>query len=98
MRLEVGRVEATAGMYTDKQWAVMLGERDSGKGVLQVVNERAYGPYVNTVNANAFLLQQFASGDAAKSLSWAMDCEFKRQTYTNEVKCDAGSRSIKLDG
>ena len=89
---------ATAGMYSDKQWAIMMGERDCGKGLLQVMNEQAWGPYVNTVNANALLLQQFASGDAAKGLSWAMDCEFKRQTYTNEVKCDAGSRSIKLDG
>ena len=89
---------AMAGMYTDKQWVIMMGERNSGKGLLQTVNEQAYGDYVNTVNANAFLLQQFASGDAAKGLSWALDCEFTRQTYTNEVKCDPGSRSIKLDG
>lgn len=89
---------ATAGEYTDKQWAAMLGERNCGKGLLQEVNGAAWGPYVNTVNANAFLLQQYASGDAAKLLSWAMDCEYVRQTYTNEVKCEAGSRTIKLDG
>lgn len=89
---------AAAGEYTDKQWALMLGERNSGKGLLQEMNGLAFGPYVNTVNANAFLLQQSASGDAAKSLSWALDCEYKRQTYTNEVKCEEGSKNIKLDG
>ena len=89
---------ATAGEYTDKQFGIMLGERNCGKGLVQEVNGAAWGPYVNTVNANAFLLQQYASGDAAKSLSWAIDCEYARQTYTNEVKCETGSRSIKLDG
>ena len=89
---------ATAGEYGDKQWAMMLGERNSGKGLLQEMNLLAFGPYVNTVNANSFLLRQSASNDAAKSLSWALDCEHTRQTYTNEVKCDEGSRSIKLDG
>jgi hypothetical protein len=89
---------ATAGDYADKQWAVMLGERNCGKGLLQEVNEGAWGPYVNTVNSGAFLVQNFAAGDAAKAMSWAMDCEHKRQTYTNEVKCDVGNRAIKLDG
>ena len=69
-----------------------------GKGLLEDAQEGAWGPYVNTVNANAFLLQQYTSGDAAKSMSWALDCEYTRQTYTNEVKCDDASKSIKLDG
>ena len=77
---------------------MMLGERDSGKGALQEVNTKACGPYVNTINANAFLLQQNASADAAKALSWSLGCEYARQTYTNEVKCDTASRSVRLDG
>ncbi len=89
---------ATAGEYADKQWMIMFGERNCGKGLLQDGQEAAWGPYVNTVNANAFLLQQYTSGDAAKSMSWALDCEYTRQTYTNEVKCDDESKSIKLDG
>ena len=89
---------ATAGEYGDKQWMIMFGERNCGKGLLEDAQEGAWGPYVNTVNANAFLLQQYTSGDAAKSMSWALDCEYTRQTYTNEVKCDDASKSIKLDG
>ena len=89
---------ATAGEYADKQWAIMMGERNCGKGLLQEINQAAWGPYVNTVNSGAFLLQNFASGDAAKGMSWAVDCQHKRQTYCNEVKCEAGNRAIKLDG
>jgi hypothetical protein len=89
---------AMAGEYTDKQFAVLFGERNSGKGLLQTLNERCYGPYVNTINANSFLLQNFAAADAAKSLSWILDCEFSRLTYTNEVKCNKSVHSIQLDG
>jgi hypothetical protein len=89
---------ATAGEYGDKQFVAAMGERNSGKGLVQELNQSSWECYVNTVNANAFLLQQNASSDAAKSLSWALDCEYARQTYTNEVKCDASSKTIKLDG
>jgi hypothetical protein len=89
---------ATAGEYVDKQWMVMMGERDCGKGVLQLLNEQAWQGYVNTINANSFMMQQFSSADAAKDNSWAIECEFKRHTYTNEVRMDAGNKAIKLDG
>jgi phage/plasmid-associated DNA primase len=83
---------AIAGEFTDKQWGVMIGGRNSGKGVLQGINESTWGPYVNTVTANTFLFQKYNNNDAAKSMSWAMDCEYCRLTYTNNVKCE------KLDG
>ncbi len=90
---------ATAGEYKDKQWAVLIGERDCGKGVLQELNAATWGlGNVNTVLANAFLLQNHAAPDAAKALSWTLDCRFARQTYTNEVKVDVGNRHVKLDG
>ena len=90
---------ATAGEITDKQWMILLGERNSGKGLCQDLNQLAFDCYVNTVNGNAFLLQQHTNADAAKALSWALDCEYARQTYTNEIKCDvSSSRNIRLDG
>lgn len=89
---------AAAGEYTDKQWVAMCGERDSGKGQLQRLNQSALGTFVNTVNANQFLIQNFAATDNAKAKSWMLDCEFKRMTYTNEIKMDVGSKFIKLDG
>jgi hypothetical protein len=88
---------ATAGEFQDKQWAIMLGERNSGKGLLQNINEIAWGPYVNTIESNTLLLNTFGS-DAAKAMSWSIDCEFRRQTYTNELKCDSENKNIKIDG
>ena len=89
---------AMAGEYQDKQWAVMLGERNSGKGLLQGINEVSWGPYVNTIESNSLLLNSFGSGDASKAMSWALDCEFTRQTYSNELKCDGENKNVKIDG
>lgn len=92
------KARALAGDYTDKQWAIMLGERNCGKGLLQELDKVTFPGYVNEVNANSFLLKQYADGDAAKAMSWTMDCEFTRITYTNEIRCDNSSKTIKLDG
>jgi hypothetical protein len=92
------KARALAGNYSDKQWAIMLGERNCGKGLLQELDKMTFPGYVNEVNANSFLLKQYADGDAAKAMSWAVDCEFTRITYTNEIRCDNNSKTIKLDG
>lgn len=81
--------------------AIMLGTRNCGKGLLEEMNRAAFPAYVNTVGANGFLFKPQAPQDAAKALSWAMDCEHKRLTYTNEVMHDPNSTAlnkIKLDG
>jgi hypothetical protein len=39
-----------------------------------------------------------ASSTDVKSQSWVIDCEFSRQTYTNEVKIDSDNLRVKLDG
>eukprot|EP00798_Chlamydomonas_sp_ICE-L_P015065 gene15065-biopygen24119 len=85
-----------AGEYKDKNWAVMIGERNSGKGLLQTINQNAFGPYVNTIDSSQLMLN--ASATDVKAQSWVIDCEFSRQTYTNEVKIDAGNSRVKLDG
>ena len=95
------KARAAAGEVSDKQMAIMLGLRDCGKGLLQEMDTTAFRGYTNPVQANAFLMKQHAAQDAAKSLSWALDCEHTRFTYTNEVSYDeqAGARSTtRLDG
>eukprot|EP00798_Chlamydomonas_sp_ICE-L_P009586 gene9586-biopygen5788 len=87
---------AMAGEYKDKNWGVMIGERNSGKGLLQTINQNAFGPYVNTIDSSQLMLN--ASATDVKAQSWVIDCEFSRQTYTNEVKIDAGNFRVKLDG
>ena len=69
---------AMAGKISNKQWLIMCGERNNGKGLLEKMSKCAYGCYVNTVSTSAFLLQQQASSNAAKAYSWAIDSEFTR--------------------
>eukprot|EP00798_Chlamydomonas_sp_ICE-L_P023841 gene23841-biopygen18358 len=85
-----------AGKHGDKNWGMMIGERNSGKGLLQALNERAWGQYVNTIDSSVLMLNNFTND--VKSQGWMIECEFTRQTYTNEIKVDPGNKHIKLDG
>eukprot|EP00798_Chlamydomonas_sp_ICE-L_P016639 gene16639-biopygen25577 len=85
-----------AGKHGDKQWGMLIGERNSGKGLLQALNERAWGQYVNTIDSSVLMLNNFTND--VKSQGWMIECEFTRQTYTNEIKVDPGNKHIKLDG
>eukprot|EP00798_Chlamydomonas_sp_ICE-L_P001059 gene1059-biopygen2415 len=67
-----------------------------GKGLLQALNERAWGQYVNTIDSSVLMLNNFTND--VKSQGWMIECEFTRQTYTNEIKVDPGNKHIKLDG
>ena len=87
---------AMAGKHGDKNWGMMIGERNSGKGLLQALNERAWGQYVNTIDSSVLMLNNFTND--VKSQGWMIECEFTRQTYTNEIKVDPGNKHIKLDG
>jgi hypothetical protein len=88
---------AMAGCVTDKQWYVLVGERNSGKGVVCLLLEKAFREFVVTFNA-ASLLQKTgnsAGGDEAKKLSWLSEMEFKRFAVSNEV---VGGTARRLDG
>eukprot|EP00798_Chlamydomonas_sp_ICE-L_P027793 gene27793-biopygen5202 len=85
-----------AAKHQDKQWGMLIGERNSGKGLLQALNERAWGQYVNTIDSSVLMLNNFTND--VKSQGWMIECEFTRQTYTNEIKVDPGHKHIKLDG
>jgi hypothetical protein len=52
---------------------------------------------VNTINGDCFLMKK-TKQEAAREISWAVDCEFTRQTYTNEIKIDPSDTSCKIDG
>ena len=54
---------ATAGEYADKQWGVMLGERNCGKGLLQEINESTWGPYVSGTSMSCEHTRQTYTND-----------------------------------
>ena len=85
---------AMAGHVEDKLWSIMLGSRDSGKGIIQDSLWSAFGDYVGGFNADSLMFEK-NGGDAAKKLSWAYHFDKKRLAFSNEMKVD---NTIKLDG
>ena len=86
-----------AGHIEDKDWNVLLGERNSGKGTLQEMHENAWGVYCLTLDGGAFLMERQRGGDAAKRNSAFIDAEYRRFLFTQEITVDATS-NLKLDG
>jgi hypothetical protein len=90
---------ALAGSYTDKQWLIVHGARNSGKGVLQEMIRASCGPYVGTINANELMMDSGPNGsDQAKRLSWLQDVTPCRIVITSEVTMDLANPKSKLDG
>tara|TARA_R110000803_G_scaffold96654_1_gene164805 strand:+ start:1123 stop:3525 length:2403 start_codon:yes stop_codon:yes gene_type:complete len=85
-----------AGHVEDKNWAVGIGERDCGKGVLGGLLENAFGEYVRSTNSENFMYKS-NGGDSAKALSWLVPYEFKRLLLTNEITTDSQD-TFKING
>ena len=77
-----------AGCVEDKNWAVGMGERDCGKGVLVGLLENAFGEYCRSTNSENMLFKNNGT-DSAKALSWLVPFEFRRLLLTNEITRDA---------
>ena len=66
-----------------KKWISLEGLRDSGKGVIVALLEKAFGGYVRSTNSNNFIAKK-AQGDESKALSWLYSCEFVRILISQE--------------
>ena len=76
-----------SGHVEDKQWAIFLGQRNCGKGVVSDILEKTFESYVNTINSGNFILKSNVQ-DEAKIQSWMLDCQFTRLSITQEIKLD----------
>ena len=85
-----------AGHVEDKQWMVMMGERNSGKGVLVLLFMAAFEAYATITNANHFLAKR-GSGDAALDMKWAVTLDMVRIVFTNEIVME-DEKEAKIDG
>jgi len=83
-----------AGFITDKKWCVLLGFRNSGKGVIIEMLKESFGnDYIKNMNSGNLSVKS-SNGDTAKLQSWMCDLEFARIVYSNEVSVEKN----KLDG
>ena len=85
------------GHIEDKNWAVGMGERNSGKGVLVSCLENTFKQYIVTTNSENFCYKDRNSGDSAKANSWMVSTEFARIVVTNEITMDSEGK-IKING
>ncbi len=85
------------GHIEDKNWAVGMGERNCGKGVLVSCLENTFKKYIHTTNSENFCYKNQSGGDSAKANSWMVNTEFARIVCTNEITMDSEGK-IKING
>lgn len=88
---------AIGGHIEDKDWLILTGMRDCGKGVLEALNSGSFGPYCGTTSANNFLMEKMHTMEDAKKYSWLSDNRWVRLLHTSEVKLDP-SNPVQIDG
>lgn len=91
---------AMAGHVEDKRWLALIGERNSGKGVLYDFFKKAFEDYVGMFETGN-LIAKTSLGEATKEFAWKFQFEFKRAVFGSElfVKLDKrGQHEVKLNG
>jgi len=85
-----------AGYIQDKEWILLEGLRNSGKGLFCDMLKLAFGKYIRTTNSGNFKLKNNESTDNAKANSWILDYQFSRLAITNEISI--ANQKDKIDG
>lgn len=89
---------AITGHIEDKDWIIMSGMRNCGKGVLTALNKHTFGIYSNETSANSFLMEKCHTMEDPKKYAWLGQNRWTRILHTSEVKFDNGDSSLKIDG
>ena len=88
---------AMAGLIQEnKEWYMLIGFRNSGKGILSDLLLLAFEDYIYNTNSDNFLVKN-SGGDSAKNLSWVVPTEFKRLVVCSEIPIDK-KKVKRLDG
>ncbi len=88
---------ACAGDITDKNWAVITGERNCGKSLFIDFIKNVFKDYCG-VSVGKQLVYQDRLGDCAKELSWLMSYQFKRFLLMSELPVSPTKKKITFDG
>ena len=89
-----------AGHIEDKTWLLFVGERNSGKGVIQDGLISVFGDYIGTFNSEN-LISKPSIGEATKQNAWLCDLEFRRLVFGSELSIrldNRGNHVNKLNG
>jgi hypothetical protein len=90
---------AMGGNIDDKMWGLFIGPRNCGKGVIENFFKSTFQQYIGTLPCDLFMCERQGSAiNDTKKLSWLMDLEFSRITFTQEATFDEDNKNIKIDG
>ena len=74
-----------AGHVEDKIWALYIGNRNCGKGVLEAYFRSTFGDYITAISSDLFINKGSREGITdVKDMGWLMDCEFRRMAFMSE--------------
>ena len=75
---------AMFGHYEDKSWMLYTGNRNCGKGVINDLNESAFGRYHANINSDNFITKSNRQAECEKELQFAIPAQFSRWAFCQE--------------
>lgn len=76
--------QVMSGNKKRKDWFLIRGLRNSGKGVIDELIMNSFLDYAGVTNSPNFITKDLTSDDASKSLSWLIKFRFKRMMICDE--------------
>lgn len=73
-----------AGHWEDKVFSSYMGNRNSGKGVMEKLFGSTFGGYIQSVDVANFVCVRATKVDNAKEKAWMLPMEFARLTFGQE--------------
>jgi hypothetical protein len=89
-----------AGHFEDKAWSLYIGNRNCGKGVVDTLCKSSLGSYHANVEAQNLLCNSsrtLKQEQPEKQMAFAMDFQFARLTFSQELPPPPKNKSIKLN-
>jgi len=91
----------TAGHIESKEWMMLLGDRNSGKGIITLLFELGFTSYItSTLSANFVATKKMGGTDTSKLYSWMDKFDFSRICFINEIANSVdsqGNHEVKFD-
>ena len=85
-----------AGCIEDKEWCVLSGNRNCGKGVLNDFLTNTFGAYVRATNTENFVYKK-NNDETARANGFMLNLQFQRIILANEMSVDSNGSST-FDG
>ena len=87
------------GHIEDKDWLIIQGVRNCGKGVISKLNACTFECYYSETSANHFLMERQHTSEDPRKFDWIAQIRWARLLGTSEIKIDTDNiKNTKIDG